>query len=108
MPIVWMCSSRRASLLFSEYTLITNDAAVTVTLLPEPAKVALPVICEVRPTASSSAGRNASFSRTRYPACEPDVIVHWPASEDPELRAAACLAVLRRNGGGAEVGNRTK
>jgi len=53
------------SLLFSEYTLITNVAAVIVTLLAESVKVALPVTCEVRPTASSSAGRNASFSRTR-------------------------------------------
>ena len=108
MPIVWMCASRIASLLLSLSTSTVNAAALAVTTWPDWAKVAVPVMADVRPTASLSAGRNPSFSRTRYPATEPVAIVHRPAKLVPEGTGVAPADELNDSGLGDEVGNRTK
>ena len=57
---MWL--SRIAWSLGSDSTLTVNDAALTVSAVPDPVMVALPVICDVRPTASLGAERNARRS----------------------------------------------
>jgi hypothetical protein len=46
----------------SDCTFTVKDAALTVSASAEPVMVAPPVICDVRPTASLGAERNASRS----------------------------------------------
>jgi hypothetical protein len=64
-PISWIFSSRIERSLLSVLTAASNEAAVIVKLPLALVTIAAPVTSEVRPTASLSAGRKASFSRTR-------------------------------------------
>lgn len=75
-------------------TATSNEAAFIAIAPLDSLSVAAPVIDEVRPTASLCAGRNASFSRTRYPASEPVTTLHRPRVASAELDAALALAVL--------------
>src|SRR5260370_38422441 len=111
--MLWIFSSRIDLSLFSVFTATLNDADATVTPPPDRASVASPVIDDVRPTASLWAGRNASCSRTRYPACEPAPRSQRPASPFAELvdelvAAALAVGVVSVNGFGEGVGRNTK
>src|ERR1022692_2572894 len=103
-----MCWSRIASLLVSLLTSTVNEAALTVSTWPAWVNVAVPVIAEVRPTASLSAGRNPSFSRPQSPAPEPLATVHRPANPVLEEIGATPVDELSENGLGDEVGKSTK
>ena len=87
-PIERMRWSRIDLSLVSWLTSTLKDPAVTFTVLPDSVSVAAPVMADVRPMASLCAGRNASFSRTRWPACEPRPIVQVPAKPLLSLAAA--------------------
>jgi hypothetical protein len=112
--------------LVSVLTATLKDAEEIVADPPFCRTVAVPVIWEVRPTASLSAGRNASFSRTRYPAFEPLPTLYFPAGDDAvpvtavvleavvEVEAAVDVApvpvpaLASLNGAGEDVGKTTK
>jgi hypothetical protein len=64
-PSDWIWLSRICWSLVSDCTLTVNVAARTDSAVADPVTVTLPVISEVRPTASLGAWTKASCSRTR-------------------------------------------
>jgi hypothetical protein len=96
-----MWSSRICWSLVNDCTFTVKLAAPTVSALPDPVIAALPVICDVLPTASLGACRKASCSRTRYPATECAATDHVPGIS---LAANAGDAAVLEDGDVSESG----